>query len=213
LRQPQPAKDCACCNAGRVAGNSGVMNRPAGPEDRSARFEALFRAEYPAVAGYIGRRVQPDLVDDLVDEVFLVAWRRLERVPAEPRPWLLTVARNVLGTHIRGAQRRRALNVRLAATQVDRTSPAALADGEAAAALAAMRPKDREALLLVSWEGLSPSEAARVLGERPVSFRSRLHRARSRFRKALEKAGSDADVLPTEPRIDALTISTEVHSD
>jgi RNA polymerase sigma factor (sigma-70 family) len=188
------------------------MHRPAEPEDRSARFEALFRAEYPAVAGYIGRRAEPDLVDDLVDEVFLVAWRRLERVPSEPRPWLLTVARNVLGTHIRGARRSRALNVRLA-TEVDRTSPAALADGETAAALAALRPKDREALLLVSWEGLSPSEAARVLGERPVSFRSRLHRARSRFRQALEQPGSDADASPTEPHIDALTISTEVPND
>jgi hypothetical protein len=81
------------------------MHRTAEPQDRSVRFEALFRAEYAAVAGYIGRRAEADFVDDLVDEVFLVAWRRLERVPAEPRTWLLTVARNVLGTHIRGARR------------------------------------------------------------------------------------------------------------
>jgi RNA polymerase sigma factor (sigma-70 family) len=188
------------------------MHRTGEPEDRSARFEALFRAEYPTVAGYIGRRVEPDLVDDLVDEVFLVAWRRLDRVPAEPRPWLLTVARNVLGTHIRGARRSRALNVRLATSEVDRTSPPS-ADSGAAAALAALRPKDREALLLVSWEGLTPSEAARVLGERPASFRSRLHRARSRFRQALQEPGSDADVPTIEPRIDALIISTEVPND
>jgi DNA-directed RNA polymerase specialized sigma24 family protein len=34
--------------------------------------------------------------------VFLVAWRRLELVPADPQAWLLTVARNVLGTQIHG---------------------------------------------------------------------------------------------------------------
>ena len=186
------------------------MHRTAEQEDRSARFEALFRMEYPAVAAYIRRRAEPDLVDDLVDEVFLVAWRRLERVPVEPRPWLLTVARNVLGTHIRGARRSRALSVRLATGEVDQTSPPALGDGQAAAALAALRPKDREALLLVSWEGLSPSEAARVLGERPASFRSRLHRARSRFRQALEEPDSRADASRTGPNIDALAISTEV---
>ena len=144
-------KSCVRCHAGPPAGNRGDVNRASGPQDRAARFEALFRAEYPAVFGYIGRRVEPGLVDDLVDEVFLVAWRRLDKVPAEPRPWLLTVARNVLGTHIRGARRSRALNVRLAASEVDQTSPPpANGEGEVAAALEALRPKDREALLLVS---------------------------------------------------------------
>src|SRR6516162_3641150 len=73
--------------------------------DRSVRFELLFRDNYGAVAAYVARRASPDAVDDVVDEVFLVAWRRLDIVPANPLPWLLTVARNVLGTHIRGWRR------------------------------------------------------------------------------------------------------------
>ena len=164
------------------------MRRTPEPRNRLERFEALFRAEYRAVADYIGRRAEPDVVDDLVNEVFLVAWRRLERVPAEPRAWLLTVARNVIGTHIRGARRSRALTVRLAITEVDWTQPPPKVDGgEVAAALAGLPEKDREALMLVSWDGLSPSEAAVVLGERPASFRVRLHRARRRLARAIER--------------------------
>jgi RNA polymerase sigma-70 factor (ECF subfamily) len=164
------------------------MRRTPEPQNRTERFEALFRAEYRAVADYIGRRAEPDVVDDLVNEVFLVAWRRLERVPAEPRAWLLAVARNAIGTHIRGARRSRALAVRLTVTEVDWTQPPPKVDsGEMAAALAGLPEKDREALMLVSWDGLSPSEAAVVLGERPASFRVRLHRARRRLARAIER--------------------------
>jgi len=172
------------------------------------RFEALFRAEYPAVAVYIGRRAEPDVVDDLVNEVFLVAWRRLDRVPPEPRAWLLAVARNVIGTHIRGARRSRALAVRLAITEADWAQPQPTADsGELAAALAGLPEKDREALMLVSWEGLSPSEAAVVLGERPASFRVRLHRARRRLAKAV---GRPVQAPAPEARVDELNIGKEV---
>lgn len=183
------------------------MSQTSQPEDRAARFERLFRTHYAVVAGYIGRRTETEMVDDLVDEVFLVAWRRLEQVPEEARPWLLAVARNVLGTHIRGARRSRALNVRLAAHQVDVWGSAqpkgeqAFSAREIAAALAALRPKDREALLLVNWEALTPSQAAAALGESATAFRVRLHRARSRFRAALEKAEQPPDALerPVDP--------------
>jgi RNA polymerase sigma-70 factor (ECF subfamily) len=172
------------------------------------RFEALFRAEYRAVADYIGRRAEPDVVDDLVNEVFLVAWRRLERVPAEPRAWLLAVARNAIGTHIRGARRCRALAVRLAVAEVDWTQPPPKVDGgEVAAALAGLPEKDREALMLVSWDGLSPSEAAVVLGERPASFRVRLHRARRRLARAIERP---VQAPAPKTRLDELNIRKEV---
>ncbi len=165
------------------------MSHQADRDDQTARFERLFRAQYPAVAGYVRRRADAALADDLVNEVFLVAWRRLDEVPPSPRPWLLGVARNVLGTHIRGARRVRALHERLAAVEVvlpEADQP--LAGATVAIALSALRPKDCEALMLVNWDGLTPSEAARVLGERPATFRVRLHRARSRLRALLEQS-------------------------
>ena len=138
------------------------------------------------MAAYLGRRAGTDVVDDLVDEVFLVVWRRLDCVPEEPRPWLLAVARNVLGTHIRGARRSRALSVKLAAVQVDSSQPAPTTiDGAVVRALAALKPTDREALMLVNWEGMTPIEAARSLGQSPAAFRVRLYRARARLRRLL----------------------------
>jgi RNA polymerase sigma-70 factor (ECF subfamily) len=120
--------------------------------------------------------------------VFLVAWRRLDQVPPNPRPWLLAVARNVLGTYIRGARRTRALHQRLASVEVDWSAwDQPLTGADVATALAGLRAKDCEALMLVSWEGLTPSEAAAVLGESPSGFRVRLHRARTRFREQLEQ--------------------------
>jgi RNA polymerase sigma-70 factor (ECF subfamily) len=119
-------------------------------------------------------------------------------------PWLLTVARNVLGTHIRGARRGRALRLRLATEWVDAVAPSGPADG-VRAALAALHPRDREVLMLIGWEGLTPDQAARVLGQSPATFRVRLHRARARLRKLLD---GDAEGGSTE--VVDLSLVTEV---
>ena len=189
------------------------MSQHADPNQRTARFERLFRAHYATIAGYVSRRVEPGVRDDLVNEVFLVAWRRFDQVPPNPRPWLLAVARNVLGTHIRGARRVRALNERLASVEVEWTASGPPLTGvDLAAVLSALSPNDCEALMLVNWEGLRPSEAARVLGESPATFRVRLHRARSRFRKLLEQSMEEVDVRGDRrgPRSETVKVTREV---
>lgn len=55
--------------------------------DEATRFEELYRAHSRAVAGFVGRRLRPDLVDDRVHEVFLVAWRRCADVPDPGIGW------------------------------------------------------------------------------------------------------------------------------
>jgi len=164
------------------------------------RFERLFRDHYAAVLAYARRRVSADVVDDVVEETFLVAWRRLEEVPAAPLPWLYGVARNVIGTHTRGAARRQALGIRLAGAAVADAGGAAQPvaalpeperfGGVMAAALRQLSPEDREALILVAWEELAPHEAARAVGESAVAFRVRLHRARRRLRALLEDSNA-----------------------
>ncbi|HEY3552305.1 MAG TPA: sigma factor-like helix-turn-helix DNA-binding protein, partial [Solirubrobacterales bacterium] len=61
----------------------------------------------------------------------------------------------------------------------------------------ALNEPDRELLMLVGWEELTPAQAARVLGVTPLAARSRLHRARRRLRARLEELGDSAS-LQTE---------------
>jgi DNA-directed RNA polymerase specialized sigma24 family protein len=53
-------------------------------------------------------------------------------------------------------------------------------------ALAQLGPSDRDVLLLVTWEGLTPTEAAVALGIPPGTARSRLYRSRSVMRRLLD---------------------------
>jgi RNA polymerase sigma-70 factor (ECF subfamily) len=68
--------------------------------------------------------------------------------------------------------------------------------GRLRAALAGLSESDRELLLLVAWEGLTHAEAAAALGISPVAARSRLHRARKRALKALQKLRASAPGRP-----------------
>src|SRR5690242_21875155 len=83
-------------------------------DDRGTRFDQLFAAHYGAVRAYVVRRSGGAPVDDVLSEIFLVAWRRLEAVPEDGLPWLLGVARRVLANQRRGDARRAALIGRMA---------------------------------------------------------------------------------------------------
>jgi RNA polymerase sigma-70 factor (ECF subfamily) len=157
------------------------------PEPRRARFDALFREHHPAVRAFARRRVPPEVVDDIVSETFLVVWRRLDDVPEAPLPWLLAVARNVVGTEWRGVARRERLWLKAQSGHIENYEPGEPEsdDGRVLAALAVLRERDREALTLVAWDGLTPAQAAAVLGEPSGRFRQRLHRAGRRLRAEL----------------------------
>jgi RNA polymerase sigma-70 factor (ECF subfamily) len=178
------------------------------PELRRARFDALFREHHPAVRAYVRRRVPPEVGDDIVSETFLVVWRRLDDVPEAPLPWLLAVARNVVGTEWRGAARRERLWLKVQSGDIENYDPGApdSEGGRVLAALAVLKERDREALTLVAWDGLTPAQAAVVLGEPPARFRQRLHRARRRLRAEL------ADLRAAELRREELTAPRPGHA-
>jgi RNA polymerase sigma-70 factor, ECF subfamily len=156
-------------------------------DDRRVAFERLFASTYGPVRAYVLRRAPAEISEDVLSEVYLVAWRRFDSLGDDPVPWLYGVARRVLANQFRGDRRRRALGERL--RSADRLqSPWPAPDGlraELAAAVAALPEAEREALLLVAWEGLSPARAAEAAGCSATAFRVRLHRARRRLAAAL----------------------------
>jgi RNA polymerase sigma-70 factor (ECF subfamily) len=169
------------------------------------RFESLYRAHYDNVLGYVLRRASADIADDIVTETFVVVWRRRAVMPEDPLPWFLGIARRVLANERRTVQRQNAFLDRYAADLVGpitvepATQPGA---GDILAAFKRLRESDREVLLLVAWEGLTPSEAARVMGESPLTYRVRLHRARRQFARLLELGQVDrAGQKLTTPRL------------
>jgi RNA polymerase sigma-70 factor (ECF subfamily) len=114
-----------------------------------------------------------------------IAWRRLEDIPPDdPLPWLLACARRVVLAQRRQEQDHVALD-NVAEPRFKAPEPVGL-DSALAHALASLAEIDREALLLVAWEDLTPTQAARALGINPVAFRVRLHRARRRCTTALD---------------------------
>ena len=173
------------CNGRDPAGQLRVVS------DRQ-QFDALYAAHAGAVRAYAMRRGPVADADDVVAEVFLIAWRRLQDVPADARGWLLAVARRVQSNARRGFSRQEALRARLEHERPATVGADPLLDRRLIEALLGLRESDREALLLIAWEGLANRDAARVLGVRESTFGVRLHRAKRRLARALTDAQEEA---------------------
>ncbi len=167
------------------------------------RFERIYEEHFGRVAGYLLARADRELAQDALSKTFEVAWRRIGEVPAAPLPWLLGVARKVLAETRRAQGRRDALVERIAsslgAQAVDRGE--AMAEREhTLMALARLSEPQREALLLIAWDGLSEREAAKALKCSRGAIALRVHRARASLRRDLgretEELQSPGGLLP-----------------
>jgi len=154
-------------------------------------FTADVACHLTAVYRYMVRRAPRQDADDLTAEVFTTAWRRRADVPRGAElPWLYTTAGYVIANHRR----------RVAVTPLHALPEVATADhaelvarsDELSRALALLKPRDRDILLLHAWEGLDGDELAAVLGITRTGAQAALSRARARLRAvwADEDAGA-----------------------
>jgi RNA polymerase sigma-70 factor (ECF subfamily) len=164
--------------------------------DEPEIFALLFRRHAPQLHRYIARRLGPQVAEDVLADVFLAAFGQRQRYDpdrADARPWLYGIATNLVGRH-RRAEVRALRN--LERTGMDPVTEAFVERSDArvgaaavrqrlAAALAALRPGYRDALLLVAWGQLTYEEVAAALGIPVGTVRSRVNRARSSMRTAL----------------------------
>ncbi len=176
------------------------LDPPAATSDL-ARFEALFATCQRLVLAYAMRRsLNAADAEDVVAETFIVAWRKIDSVPADPVPWLYAVARRVLANQRRGNGRRERLAALLRVPDV--ATPMRAGDdhdGPVFDALASISPADQEILRLVAWEDLRNHQIAEVLGISPNAVAIRLHRARARFAAALANGSDEGDLKYLEP--------------
>jgi RNA polymerase sigma factor (sigma-70 family) len=182
--------------------DSEILASPPGQPDPMG---VLYERHAPAVFRFLARRAGPSVAEDLLSEVFIAALDGRAKFVAHDSgsalPWLYGIAMNVLRRHFRqgAAQWLAAEDPGMDWDAVDARLDAEAKRAQLRSALKVLSERDRELLLLVAWEGLTPAEAAEVLGIGKVAARSRLHRARRRALEALVRSG------PDRPRVEVTT--------
>ena len=163
--------------------------------DAETKFERMYQAHHKQVLAYCLRRSRSEGWDVAAD-TFAVAWRRIDVAPDDEGalPWLYTIARKVLAnTHRKHASAAR-LTARIGG--VARVSPVEpdiqvvrrWEEQRVVEAVDRLRPNDREVLRLVTWEELSHSQIADMLGISVTAVGQRVHRATKRLRRQLKES-------------------------
>jgi RNA polymerase sigma factor (sigma-70 family) len=166
---------------------------------RENRMRALVELVTDPVRRYLYRRTDAATADDVLGEVLLVCWRRLDEVPDDALPWAIVVARQCLSNAQRAERRRTRLIGRIIAIDppsisADESPEPYAADDTVEAvrvttALARLRHSDAEILRLWAWDELPSPQLAVVLGISANAAAIRLHRAKTRLKQELLKSG------------------------
>ena len=171
-------------------------------------FAPIFDRHFGAVHRYLHRRAGRDLADELAAETFALAFARREscRASGSVLPWLYGIATNLLHRQRRAEGRQlRAYSRSGVDRSVGYEDEAAVEDSSLGArlagALAAMRPCERDALLLYALADLSYEEVALALDVPVGTVRTWLHRARATAQRELGAAEVDVSPLATQELI------------
>jgi RNA polymerase sigma factor (sigma-70 family) len=158
------------------------------------RFTEIFERHFDAIYAFTARRLGREVADDVGASVFVEAFAGrvgFERDRTDARPWLYGIATNLIHRHRRTETRRLRAYARVDAKSegepidLEQRFDAEAMGPRLATALRALTPRDRDALLLFAWAGLSYEDIAIATGVPVGTVRSRIHRARHRLRAEL----------------------------
>jgi RNA polymerase sigma-70 factor (ECF subfamily) len=183
--------------AGRVLDD--LMDRFAQGDGEA--FDELYRLGAPRVRAFLVRIcADVALADDLTQEAFLRVHRARATFVAHAAaiPWMLTIARNTFRDHARRERVRRTHQASAAEEHDDGQSAASSHSGDRAViarqmlelaqqALLRLPVRQREAFVLLRFEGLSLDEAAQVLGTTEAAVKIMVHRACVAIRTTLDR--------------------------
>ena len=161
----------------------------------SAAFAALYQRYERRIYAFVYRMMgNPDDAFDLTQETFLKAFRALDRTDAElnVNAWLHRIASNACMDVLRRRQRLRwlpwdgARHERASSQREDDPEDTLLGDETqraVARVLRAMSPRNRQAMILREYEGLSCEDIGEIMGVSRSAVKSILFRGREEFRK------------------------------
>ena len=157
-------------------------------------FDDLFQGLYPSLYRYLHRLTgDADAAEDIAQEAFV----RLLRQPlpeSEVRPWLFTVAMNLVRDRARKLDRRQRLlssaqPLVSAMSRPDEDVERMESVASVRLALESLSERDRQ-LLLMREEGFKYEEIANVIGVAPASVGTLIARALRRFVEVYRARGS-----------------------
>lgn len=158
------------------------------------RFRHLYDTHYRAVVGYFMRRLgHTPPAQDLTEDVFLIAWRKLDQVPTgeDELYWLYGVAKRVLANHRRKMVGRWRITSRIGPRDAltESVEDQVIRHEEAESVLGALgglREQDQELIRLAYWDELPHDAIADLVGCSRGAVDVRLHRAVRRLGKELK---------------------------
>ena len=179
-----PAEHAPTCGAGPQTGAQSASRREL--------FAALYRSHYAQIAGYLYRRTgHKETAEDLAGDTFVDAYRAFWRFRVTGAPvsaWFYTIATNKAN-----AWARRVKRGELQAPEPTPEPGESVLQRERTAALyralRALSPEHQAVIALVRFESLTHKDAARALGVRVGTIKSRLNRAMESLREELAPLG------------------------
>jgi len=173
-------------------------------------FDVVYEAHFTFVWRLVCRLGADDAVEDLVQQVFLVAHRKLAEFQGRSsiRTWLYTITRHVVKDHFRSLRRKPEMS------SIEETFLAASGPGPDEHAqqrqdlallrriLDTMDDRKREVFVLVEMEGFAIPEIAAALHVNENTLYARLRSARQHFNSAVEEYGKREETGGNHERIE-----------